>query len=115
SKRFKLCALTNNFKDPENLFPKLPKRLTKHFDFFIESWVIKMRKPDPRIFSYTCDLIKELPKDCLFLDDLNPNLRAAQKCNLQCIKVSLGNTVKAIKEMESITGVNLLDNDESRL
>jgi putative hydrolase of the HAD superfamily len=44
------------------------------FDVFIESAVVGLRKPDPRIFHLACDEIGIEPEQAVFLDDTGLNL-----------------------------------------
>lgn len=55
------------------------------------------------------------PSDVLFLDDIGANLKAARNAGFRTIKVSLGRTQDAVRELERVTGMKLLegsDNDE---
>jgi hypothetical protein len=50
----------------------------------------------------------------LFLDDIGVNLKWARMGGLRTIKVDLGRTKEAVKELEEQTGVVLLE-DRARL
>ena len=47
------------------------------FDAVVISGEVGMRKPEPRIFHHTLDLLGLPPEQCAFVDDLAPNVRAA--------------------------------------
>jgi putative hydrolase of the HAD superfamily len=47
------------------------------FDVVVISGEVGMRKPEPRIFHHTLDLLGLPPEACVFVDDLAPNVRAA--------------------------------------
>jgi hypothetical protein len=94
------------------------------FDIFISSAHVGLRKPDPKIYELAvreCDKIAKekglgevKAEDVLFLDDIGVNLKWARKGGLRTIKVDLGKTKAAVKELEEQTGMVLLD-DKARL
>jgi epoxide hydrolase-like predicted phosphatase len=47
------------------------------FDVIVISGEVGMRKPEPRIFHHTVDLLGLEPGECVFVDDLVPNIAAA--------------------------------------
>jgi len=47
------------------------------FDVVVISGEVGMRKPDAEIFHHTLDLLGLAADDCVFVDDLPPNVRAA--------------------------------------
>lgn len=47
------------------------------FDVTVISGEVGMRKPEERIFQYTFDLVGLPPDQCIFIDDLEHNIRAA--------------------------------------
>lgn len=52
------------------------------FDAVVISSEVGMRKPEPRIFLHTAGLLNVAPADCVFIDDLEPNVRAAVGCGM---------------------------------
>ena len=83
-----------------------------------------VRKPDPEAYKLA---VREMDKiaqrkgmgrvtaeDTLFLDDIGINLKFAKKTGLRTIKVDLGRTKDAVKELEVETGMQLLD-DRAKL
>ncbi|KAI7869923.1 HAD-like domain-containing protein [Spinellus fusiger] len=114
SGRFKIAALTNNFELPENdiketeeLGGKVPDRLRNLFDFFIESRLVGLRKPDPKFFLYACELIDVPPKACVFLDDIGMNLTSAKELGMTTIQVKIGRSEEAIKALEKEVNMDL--------
>ena len=98
--------------------------ITTCFDIFLGSAAVGVRKPDPAAYQLA---VRELDKiarrkgmgrvtegDTLFLDDIGVNLKFARKTGLRTIKVELGRTKEAVRELEEQTGVRLLD-DRARL
>lgn len=65
------------------------------FDHHTWSCELRIAKPDPEIYRYTCQKLGVLPKDALFLDDKAENIEAAEVVGLQAIRFS---TVEALQE-----------------
>lgn len=96
-------ALTNNWKSDE----ARPHRLREHFEVIIESSVVGLRKPDPRIYELACRELGVTPPETAFLDDIGTNLKAARALGMTTIKVSDPDV--ALRELESALGFPLLD------
>ncbi len=47
------------------------------FDAIVISGEVGMRKPDPEIYRHAADVLGVEPADCVFVDDLGPNVRGA--------------------------------------
>lgn len=74
------------------------------FDLVVESSVEGIRKPNPRIYSLTCERLGVEPSAAVFLDDLGINLKPAKALGMQTIKVL--EEAQAIAELEQITGLD---------
>jgi epoxide hydrolase-like predicted phosphatase len=100
---FGTAALTNNWigEDDTGRF------LRHHFDVFIESSVIGLRKPDPRIYQHTCEAIGIEPEEAIFLDDIGSNLKAARALGMTTIKVDDPDT--ALVALGELIGMALLE------
>lgn len=98
--------------------------ITTCFDIFLGSAAVGVRKPDPEAYKLA---VREMDKiarargmgavteaDTLFLDDIGINLKFARKTGLRTIKVNLGKTKDAVRELEQAVGMSLLD-DKARL
>lgn len=79
--------------------------LAELFDVVVESSKVGLRKPDPRIYLLTCDLLGIEPREAVFLDDLGENLKAARALGMTTIKVDP--TTSAIDELERVLGIAL--------
>jgi len=101
----KTAALTNNWasEDPE----AGTGALRKHFDVFIESSVVGLRKPDPRIYELACSELGVAPGQAVFLDDIGSNLKTARALGMQTLKVTDADA--ALAELEAILGFPLGD------
>ncbi|CAG8628555.1 25469_t:CDS:2 [Gigaspora margarita] len=115
SNKFKLAALTNNFPTQTDDLKIEFLELKRLFDEYFESSVIGLRKPDPKIYLYACEKLGIEPKDAIFLDDIGMNLKTAMNLGMRTIKVELGRSEKAIKELEQLTGILLFDNNKTKL
>ena len=56
--------------------------LTGEIDVVINSWDLKIHKPAPEFFQRACELIGELPKHVLFVDDDDRVVRGARAAGL---------------------------------
>jgi putative hydrolase of the HAD superfamily len=81
-----VAALTNNWASPREE-SSLQETLRKEFDVFVESSVVGMRKPDPRIYLHACTALAVAPGEAIFLDDIGRNLKAARALGMTTIKV----------------------------
>jgi epoxide hydrolase-like predicted phosphatase len=52
------------------------------FDAVVISGEVGMRKPEQRIFLHTAELLGIDPRECVFIDDLKPNVAAAEDCGM---------------------------------
>lgn len=100
--RFRVGALTNNWRktDPE------PASLREHFDVFVESSVVGLRKPDPRIYDLACRELAVEPSRVAFLDDIGTNLKSARALGMATIKVD--DPGAALRELGALVGLDLL-------
>ncbi len=57
---------------PRELFPEL-------FDAVVISSEVGMRKPEQRIFRHAADLLGLRPSECIFVDDIEANVAAAEQ------------------------------------
>lgn len=122
SGQFKLAALSNNVVFPEGHFlHKMSEDgIRNMFEIFVGSSVVGMRKPDREIYEYTMEQIRSKwgrdlrPEDVVFLDDIGGNLKTARGLGMRTIRVILGKTDDAVRELEKITGMKLFESDGAR-
>ncbi len=96
-------ALTNNWLWDA---PRGPHRARGHFDVFVESSVVGLRKPDPRIYALACRELGVEPPRAAFLDDIGQNLKSARSLGMTTIKVDDPET--ALRELGAVLGFGLL-------
>lgn len=94
-------ALTNNW-----IAEREPTRsLEPHFDVLVESSVVGLRKPDPRIYELICARLEVSAPEAVFLDDIGSNLKAARALGMTTIKVV--EPARALRELEEVLGIVL--------
>jgi putative hydrolase of the HAD superfamily len=103
---FRVGALTNNWKREGPDDDVIPHRLRSHFDVFVESRVVGLRKPDPRIYQLACRELGVEPARTAFLDDIGSNLKAARALGMTTIKVD--DPERALVELGTLLGLELL-------
>ncbi len=91
-------ALTNNWKNAEGGRDNTELRVL--FDAFVESAVVGLRKPDPRIYHHACTALGVRPAQTAFLDDIGRNLKAARELGMHTIKVE--EPSRALRELETL-------------
>jgi putative hydrolase of the HAD superfamily len=96
-------ALTNNWVSEA---PRAPHPVREHFDAFIESSVVGLRKPDPRIYELACQALGVSPARAAFLDDIGGNLKPARALGMTTIKVSAPEI--ALRELSTVLGFDVL-------
>ena len=80
--------------------------MREHFDVFIESSVVGLRKPDPRIYELACRELGVAPAQAAFLDDIGGNLKPARALGITTIKVS--DPMVALRELSDVLGFDVL-------
>ena len=79
--------------------------LHAHFDAFIESAVVGLRKPDPRIYELVCRELRVEPPRAAFLDDIGRNLKPARALGMATIKVN--DPDQALRDLSALLGIEL--------
>lgn len=123
SGKFIIGALSNTVVFPDgHEYNADSNALKSQFDFFISSAHTGLRKSDPRVYELALKEMDAVAKkrgieeltasDVVFLDDIGENLKGAKKVGMRTLKVNLGKTQDAVKELEEITGLRLLGDEE---
>ncbi len=95
------AALTNNWAGDG------VSALRSHFDVFVESSVLGLRKPDPRIYEHTCRCLAIEAPQAVFLDDIGGNLKPARALGMTTLKVTTPE--QALADLEAVLGFALSD------
>jgi putative hydrolase of the HAD superfamily len=70
------------------------------FDVVVISGEVGMRKPEPEIYQLTCDRLGVAAEQCVFVDDLRPNVRAAAELGMTGVHhTSDAETLTALGEL----------------
>ncbi|WP_423920626.1 HAD-IA family hydrolase [Candidatus Poriferisodalis sp.] len=77
----------------------------KLFGVVIESSVVGLRKPDPRIYELACSELGIDPVRTAYLDDLGINCKPAAAMGMKAIKVT--DPDAALRELEALVGFDL--------
>jgi len=105
-RNYRVGALTNNWKRSGPQDDVIPHALRGHFDVFIESRVVGLRKPDPKIYELACRELSVPPARTAFLDDIGTNLKAARALGMTTIKVD--DPRSALGELSRLVNLDLL-------
>jgi len=95
------AALTNNWTGDGT------RALRDHFDVFVESSALGLRKPDPRIYEHACRCLGIEAHQAVFLDDIGSNLKTARALGMTTIKVTAPE--QALTELETVLGFGLTE------
>ncbi|KAF8429240.1 HAD-like domain-containing protein [Tirmania nivea] len=117
-RRFVVGALTNDYQFPEgHEYNKdgFKTQLRELFDVFISSSAVGMRKPEQRIYELAVGRVGEVwrswwgeevkASEVVFLDDIGMNLKGAGKVGIRGIRVVLGESWRAVSELERVLGL----------
>jgi putative hydrolase of the HAD superfamily len=104
----RVAALTNNWVSdaPGSAQARGARALWEHFDVVVESAVVGLRKPAPRIYALVCEKLALAPARVAFLDDIGRNLKPARALGMATIKVDEPDA--ALSELEVLLGFELI-------
>ncbi|MBJ7519925.1 MAG: HAD family phosphatase [Solirubrobacteraceae bacterium] len=81
---YRMALLTNNVREWESrwrsMFP-----IDEVFEVVVDSAFVGMRKPDPRIYELTVGRVGLPAEQCLFIDDMEINVTAAQDVGMAAV------------------------------
>ena len=110
---FLTCVLTNNWiednDDKKIASSRFLMLMKQFFNEVIESSHVGTRKPSTDIYALACKRLGVNPSQCIFLDDLGQNLKAARTLGMKTIKVV--DPEEALKHLGALTGINTLSNN----
>ena len=85
NKTYKLVMLSNNDEITTRTLRKDHKDLLDLFDKIYLSWEYKIRKPDEKFFNLPLRELNLKPGECVFIDDKQKNIDAAEKLGIKGI------------------------------
>jgi epoxide hydrolase-like predicted phosphatase len=94
----RMAMLTNNVREWEELWrAKLP--VDEIFETVVDSAFVGCRKPEARIYELTLERIGMKAEECVFIDDMLPNIEAARE--LGFVAVHFEDNQQAIAEIRA--------------
>jgi epoxide hydrolase-like predicted phosphatase len=99
----RVAALPNNWSGGGDATQGLRDR----FDVFVESCVVGLRKPDPRIYRHVLAQLGVPAAEAVFLDDIGRNLKPARALGMATLKVD--DPDRALAELEALLGFAVRD------
>lgn len=97
----RMAMLTNNVREWEPVWrPMLP--VDEIFETVVDSGFVGCRKPEPRIYEITLERLGLPAEACLFVDDLAPNIEAAEALGFNA--VHFRDTEQAIADVRAALG-----------
>ena len=83
-KKYKVFSLTNHVRE---FFGFLDKKhgLEKNFDMIFKSYETRLAKPDSGFFRHMLGEIGLKPEECVFIDDKEENVHAAERLGIKAI------------------------------
>ena len=103
-----VAALTNNWANGESqdaAEEAADAEFRGLFHAFVESSVVGLRKPDPRIYQHLLGLLGIAPGEAVFLDDIGRNLKTARQLGMTTIKVETPE--QALGDLSRVIGIAL--------
>ncbi len=97
----RMAMLTNNVKEWEPHWrPMLP--VDEIFETVVDSAFVGCRKPEPRIYEITLERLGLTAPDCVFVDDLLPNVEGARELGFTAVHFQ--DTEQAMTELRGAVG-----------
>jgi epoxide hydrolase-like predicted phosphatase len=93
------CLLSNSWG---NSYPR--EQFAELFDGVVISGEVGLRKPDPQIFQHALDLLGLPPEECAFVDDIEHNIRAAERLGM--VGVHYVDAEATVPHLERLFGVS---------
>jgi putative hydrolase of the HAD superfamily len=104
----RMALLTNNVREWEPLWRSMMP-VDEVFELVVDSAFVGMRKPEPEIYELTLERLRALdglgdlaPADCLFVDDVEPNVEGARALGINAVQFRAND--QAIEEIEAALG-----------
>ena len=103
SRGFKLFYLSNIASDTLAMLQR--RGFWRLFDGGIASCDVHLLKPDPKIYKLLTEQYSLDPKECIFIDDRDENMKAAYKLGITCIPIT--ESVRALAKSFAACGIRL--------
>jgi putative hydrolase of the HAD superfamily len=96
--RYDVAFLSNSNEVHAELIPRKFPNLFHRGDTLVFSHLLRIAKPDPAFFMRALEMIDAKAGDCVFIDDLAENVKAAQSVGIRAFQFT--NTVTLISDLE---------------
>ena len=70
--------------------------IAEYFDDVVLSYQVGLIKPDLRIFELAAERLEAKPSECVFIDNDEENVRAAEKCGMRGVVYEMGMEIKPL-------------------
>lgn len=100
-KDVKVIILSNNFKERSNFYNEYPA-LNQAVDKLYYSWKIGFVKPNPEAWKYVLDANDLKPEECIYFDDQDKNLKAAESLGIKAYMFVDALTTKEILKEQKV-------------
>jgi len=96
------ALLTNNVREWEPKWRSMLPEIDEIFEVVVDSAFVGMRKPDPRIYELTVELLGGAIRleDCVFIDDIEVNCEAARSLGMAAVQFR--SNEQAIAEVQTL-------------
>lgn len=96
------ALLTNNVREWEPKWRSMLPEIDEIFEVVVDSAFVGMRKPDPRIYELTVELLGGgiRLEDCVFIDDIEVNCEAARSLGMAAVQFR--SNEQAIAEVQTL-------------
>jgi putative hydrolase of the HAD superfamily len=98
----RVCLATNAMDDLADVLAL--HGITKQFDAVANSSEIGVHKPAPGYFRAACALVGAHPRQCLFIDDTDRNIRAARAAGLSAYRYTPGDDLSYARKALGLQG-----------
>lgn len=95
-------ATVNNESMHLNLYRIRTFGLTRYFSAFFSSCFLGVTKPDCEIFQKTLHILQKSGDECLFIDDREENVAAAQQCGMNAVHLPKPEDLEEVLRGEGI-------------
>lgn len=99
---YRTGLVTNNAREWGETWRRVVP-LDELFDVVLDSSEVGLRKPDPAIYRLACERLGVAPAECLFVDDLECNVAAAQRLGMEVLLCGDG-TATAAEVLRRLVG-----------
>lgn len=106
-KEYKIAMLSNDVSEWSK-YLRIYFEIEDIFDELIISGEVSYRKPDKKIYEIFLNKVNAKAKDCVFIDDIEENLKSAKELGINVIKFASSNSTGIYETIDSFEDLRLL-------